>query len=262
MRLHQTRYEVDDRAVGHVTFDRAERHNVMNPAFMADLSAVMEHAATAGVRALVLTGAGASFCAGADLEWMGDQLDRTRQERIAASGTLGDLLHRLDTAPLLTIAAVNGPAYGGGVGIIAACDIAIAGPGVQLALTEVTLGLAPSNIAPYVVRRMGPAGARRALLNATVMDGPQARRLGLIDEVVDDLDAAVEAEVGNLLRCGPQAVAATKRLIAYVDTHDHDANRTYAAADLADAWERAEGREGITAFLEKRRPAWRPPGGH
>ncbi|MEX1279537.1 MAG: enoyl-CoA hydratase-related protein [Acidimicrobiia bacterium] len=255
--LTQTRYEVDERGVATATFDRPERHNVMNPAFMDDLHRVAEHVEAGGVRALVLTGAGESFCAGGDLGWMKSQLDLTHAERVANSGDLATLLRRLDTLPTLTIARVNGQAFGGGVGMIAVCDMAFAVPSARFALTEVTLGLSPSNISPYVVRRMGAANARRTFLNARMLDAAMAADLGLLTAVVDDLDAAIEAEVAAVLRCGPEAVAATKELIEFVDTHDHEANAAYTARHLADAWERAEGQEGIAAFLEKRPPAWR-----
>lgn len=255
--LSQTLYVVDDRGVATVTFDRPEKHNVMNPAFMGDLHAVMDHATASGVRALVLTGAGESFCAGGDLTWMATQIGLSHEERVESSGALASLLRRLDTLPMLTIARVNGPAYGGGVGMIAVCDMAFAVPTARMALTEVTLGLAPSNISPYVVKRMGAANARRTFLNAKRMDAAMAADLGLLTGVTDDLDSTIEAELRGLLRAGPEAVAATKELIEFVDTHDHEANAEYTARHLADAWERDEGREGIAAFIEKRPPSWR-----
>ncbi|MDJ0868721.1 MAG: enoyl-CoA hydratase-related protein [Myxococcota bacterium] len=259
MELAQTLFERDARGVATATFNEPRRHNVMSPAFMDDLHRVMDRveAPGSGVRALVLTGAGESFCAGGDLAWMKRQLDMTREERVENSALLATLLRRLDTLPVLTIARVNGQAYGGGVGMIAVCDVALSLPGAQFALTEVSLGLVPSNISPYVVKRMGAANARRTFLNAKRMDARLAQRLGLITEVVDDLDAAVEAEIESLLRCGPRAVAAAKRLIEWVDTHGPEDNAWYTARDLADAWDREEGQEGIRAFLEKRKPAWR-----
>ena len=257
MNLRQTILEVDDRGVATATFDRPERHNVMSPDFMADLHDVADRVSDGGVRALVLTGSGESFCAGGDLDWMKRQLDLTHAERVANSSGLAALLTRLDRLPALTIAKVNGQAFGGGVGIISVCDMAFAVPTARFALTEVTLGLSPSNISPYVVRRMGVANARRTFLNGRMMDAAMAADLGLITAVTDDLDTAVEAEVAAVLRCGPEAVAATKELIAYVASHDDEANATYTARHLADAWGRAEGQEGIAAFLEKRRPSWR-----
>lgn len=259
MKLKQTLFSMDDRGVATATFNQPKRHNVMNPAFMADLHQVMDQIESpdSGVRALVLTGAGESFCAGGDLTWMKEQFSMTRSERVTNSGSLAEMLQRLDRLPVLTIARVNGPAYGGGVGMVAVCDMAIAVPSAVFALTEVSLGLAPSNISPFVVRRIGSANARRTFLNARRMDAPMAKSLGLLAEVAEDLDAAVEIELESLLRCGPEAVAAAKRLIEWVDTHDADDNAWYTARDLADAWEREEGQAGIQAFLDKRPPPWR-----
>lgn len=255
--LAQTLYEVDDRGVATATFNRPEKHNTMNPGFMTDLHAVMDHVESAGVRALVLTGAGESFCAGGDLSWMATQIGLSHAERIESSGTLATLLRRIDLLPVLTIARVNGQAYGGGLGMIAVCDMAFSVPTARFALTEVTLGLSPSNISPFVVRRMGAANARRTFLNAKRMDAAMAAELGLLTGVAEDLDAVIEDELKGLLRAGPEAVAATKQLIEYVDTHDHDANAAYTARHLADAWDRDEGKEGIAAFIEKRPPSWR-----
>ncbi len=255
MNLEQTLFEVDGRGVGTVTFNQPEKHNVMSPAFMADLNVVMDH--LDGVRALILTGAGESFCAGGDLGWMKAQMNLTRAERVENSADLAELLRRLDTLPMLTIARVNGQAFGGGIGMIAVCDMAFAVPTAKFALTEVSLGLAPSNISPYVVKRMGAANARRTFLNARMMDADMAHRLGLVTGVAEDLDAVIEEEIRSLLRCGPEAVAATKKLIEWVDTHESADSAWYTARDLADAWDRAEGQEGIAAFLEKRKPYWR-----
>jgi methylglutaconyl-CoA hydratase len=259
MELKQTLFSVDERGIATATFNEPKRHNVIGPAFMADLNQVMEHVESPGsrVRALILTGAGESFCAGGDLGWMKQQFAMTRSERVANSALLAEMLQRLDRLPVLTIARVNGQAYGGGVGMIAVCDLAIAVPTAEFALTEVTLGLAPSNISPYVVRRMGAANARRTFLNARRMDAPMAKSLGLLAEVAEDLDAAVEVEIESLLRCGPEAVAAAKRLIEWVDTHDADTTAWNTARYLAPAWGWEEAHAGILPFLDKRPPPWR-----
>ncbi len=257
MDLTQTLYAVDARGVATVTFDNPQKRNVMNPVFMDDLSLVMDAAVSQGVRALVMTGAGDFFCAGGDLGWMQEQMELTLEERVAGSGQLAAVLTRLDELPLLTIAKVNGPTYGGGLGLIAACDMAFSVPSATFALSEGRLGLSPSNISPFVVRRMGAANARRTFLNAKMMDAALAQRLGLITEVVEDLDAAIGAELDGLLACGPEAVAASKSLIRYVASHSGEENRRYTASHLAEAWTRAEAQEGIAAFFEKRRPDWR-----
>jgi methylglutaconyl-CoA hydratase len=257
MDLTQTLYEVDARAIATVTFDNPKKRNVMNPAFMDDLNLVMDAAVSQDVRALVMTGAGDFFCAGGDLGWMQTQMKLTLKERVAGSRQLAEVLTRLDELPLLTIAKINGPAFGGGLGLIAACDMAFSAPTATFALSEGRLGLSPSNISPFVVRRMGVSNARRTFLNAKMMDAAFAQRLGLVTEVVDDLDAAVEVELTNLLACGPEAVAATKSLIGYISTHSDDENRRYTASHLAEAWARAEAQEGIAAFFEKRHADWR-----
>jgi methylglutaconyl-CoA hydratase len=153
---------------------------------------------------------------------------------------------------------VNGPAFGGGLGLISICDIAIGVSTAKFCLTEVRLGLIPATISPYVVARMGTRNSRRVMLNATDMDAAAAARLGLLDEVVAqaDLDASVEREIAAVLRCAPGAVADCKRLIEYVGSHAESENVAYTAARLADRWETAELVEGIAAFLGKRAPAW------
>ena len=257
MDLTQTLYEIDNRGVALVTFDAPEKRNVMNPVFMAELGHIMTDAASRGLRALVLTGAGDFFCAGGDLAWMQQQMQLSQSERVAGSGQLAEFLTQLDELPMLTVARVNGPAYGGGIGVIAACDMAFCTPAATFALSEVRLGLSPSNISPVVVRRIGAANARRTFLNAKPISAGLAERIGLITEVAEDLDATIAAEIKGLLACGPEAVAATKELIRYVGTHTDEENRAYTAAHLAEAWVREEAQEGIKAFFEKRRPAWR-----
>jgi methylglutaconyl-CoA hydratase len=257
MQLTQTLYEIDAQQVGRVTFNRPEKHNAINPLFMDELEWVMDDAVQNKLRALVLTGAGDSFCAGGDLAWMQEQMQLPLAKRVAGSAQLASFLTRLDELPMLTIARVNGPAYGGGVGVISACDMAFTLSSARFALTEVRLGLAPSNISPFVVKRMGAANARRTFLNAKMMDAALAQQLGLITEVSDDLDASIDAELRSLFACGPEAVAAVKKLIAFVDNHQAEQNSEYTALDLAQAWGREESQEGIQAFFDKRRPSWR-----
>ena len=211
------------------------------------------------LRAVVLTGASASFCAGGDLGWMQQNMKKSRAERVAESFELALMLRALNELPMPLIGRINGPAYGGGVGMISVCDVSVAVDTGVYCLTEVRLGLLPANIAPYVVARMGEANARRTFLTAKRMNAAEARRLGLVSEVVgaEQLDAAVERELAELLQCAPGAVAATKKLVSYVDSHDLPTSMIYAADKLADAWETEEGHEGIAAFFAKRAPAWR-----
>lgn len=252
--------DIDARGIARLTLNRPDTHNALNATLIHELHRAAEWLGRAdGLRAVVLTGAGKTFCAGGDLGWMQENMKKTRAQRVSESGDLARMLRALNEMPLPLIGRINGPAYGGGVGMISVCDIAIGVDTGVYSLTEVRLGLLPANIAPYVVARMGEANARRTFLTARRMSGAEARSLGLLSDVVsaEQLDAAVEREIADLLQCAPGAVAATKKLIAYVHTHDLDTNMIYTADKLADAWETDEGREGITAFFAKRAPFWR-----
>jgi len=252
--------EVDVRGVARLTLARPEAHNALNAQLIADLQHAVESIAARGdVRAVVLTGVGESFCAGGDLRWMQENMQKTRAERLSESAGLASMLRAINELPMLVIGRVNGPAYGGGVGMISVCDVAIGVESAKFALTEVSLGLLPANIAPYVVARIGAANARRTMLTARRITALEAKPLGLLDEVVSEaeLDAAVERELVDLLRCAPGAVAATKKLIAFVDRHDLSTSMVYTADRLADAWDSAEGQEGVACFFEKRTPSWR-----
>lgn len=251
---------VDARSVATLTLNRPTTHNALNATLIAELKRAADWlTGQSSLRAVVLTGAGASFCAGGDLGWMQQNMKKSRAERVAESFELALMLRALNELPMPLIGRINGPAYGGGVGMISVCDVSVAVDTGVYCLTEVRLGLLPANIAPYVVARMGEANARRTFLTAKRMNAAEARRLGLVSEVVgaEQLDAAVERELADLLQCAPGAVAATKKLVSYVDSHDLPTSMIYAADKLADAWETEEGREGIAAFFAKRAPAWR-----
>jgi len=251
---------VDARGVATLTLNRPATHNALNATLIAELKRAADWlTGQSSLRAVVLTGAGASFCAGGDLGWMQQNMKKSRAERVAESFELALMLRALNELPMPLIGRINGPAYGGGVGMISVCDVSVAVDTGVYCLTEVRLGLLPANIAPYVVARMGEANARRTFLTAKRMNAAEARRLGLVSEVVgaEQLDAAVERELADLLQCAPGAVAATKKLVSYVDSHDLPTSMIYAADKLADAWETEEGREGIAAFFARRAPAWR-----
>jgi methylglutaconyl-CoA hydratase len=251
---------VDGRSIATLTLNRPDTHNALNATLIAELKQAADWLGRAeGLRALVLTGAGPTFCAGGDLGWMQQNMSKTRAERVSESYELAVMLRALNELPMPVIGRINGPAYGGGVGMIAVCDVSVAVDTGTYCLTEVRLGLIPANISPYVVKRMGEANARRTFLTAKRMNAAEARRLGLVSEVVppDQLDAAVERELADLLQCAPGAVAATKKLVSYVDSHDLTTSMTYAADKLADAWETEEGRAGIETFFARRPPPWR-----
>ncbi|CBL45561.1 Putative enoyl-CoA hydratase [gamma proteobacterium HdN1] len=250
----------DARGVATLLLNRPDRHNAMNDELIREVTeAARALDADPKVRVVVLTGAGASFCAGGDLKWMQGLFEATREERVADSTRLATMLRTLNELSKPLIGRINGQAFGGGTGMMAVCDIAIAAESAKFALTEVRLGLTPANISTFVVARMGQANARRTFLNARPLSAKKAREVGLVDEVVPDaeLDAAVEKEIGYCLQCGPGAIAATKKLIAFVDSHDTDACVAYTANLLADTWETEEGQEGIHTFFNKTTPSWR-----
>lgn len=252
--------ETDARGVATLALARPEVHNAFDETVIAELHRAAERlGADPAVRVVVLTGQGRSFSAGGDLRWFRRQAASGRDERIAGSRALGAMLRALDELPRPLVGRINGGAFGGGTGLISVCDVAIGVEGARFGLTEVRLGLLPANISPFVVRRLGAADSRRLMLSGRFFEAAEAVEVGLLHAAVpvDELDAAVEAEVVELLRAAPGAAAATKKLIRYVSTHDLEANLDYTARALADGWESDEGREGVEAFLAKRKPSWR-----
>lgn len=251
--------DIDDHGIARLTLNRPDARNAMSQQLIEELQSVsVQLGADEGVRGVVLSGAGEIFCAGGDLKGMAVQAASTREDRIRDATALAKLLNEMNSLPKPIIGRINGPAYGGGLGLISICDIAIGVTTAKFCLTEVRLGLLPATISPYVVARLGTRNARRVMLNATEMDGATAAQLGLLDRAVepDQLDAAIDEEIAALLRCAPSAVASSKRLIQYVSTHDVEANIEYTAAALADAWESPEIQEGIDSFMNKRKPKW------
>ena len=253
--------EKDARGVARVTLNRPEVHNAFGDALIAALTRVLkEIAADASVRLLVLTGAGKSFSAGADLNWMKAMASYSEAENIADAEKLAELLWTLDRMPKPTIARVNGASLGGAMGLIAACDIAIAQESAVFAVSEARLGLIPAVISPYVVAAMGEQQARRFFLTAERFDAATALKIGFVHEVASDLDAAVAQMVEKLLACGPEAQAAAKGLVFAVGRRPTDAAvRSHTAREIARQRASAEGREGVGAFLEKRQAAWIKP---
>ena len=253
--------DLDDRGVATVTLNRPKSHNALNAAMIAELHAVaLQLAEDTDVQAVVLTGSGKSFCAGGDIGWFRETLSLNRTTRIMESRSLSEMLHVLDRLPKPLIGRINGAAYGGGTGMISVCDIAVTQRAAKFGLTEVRLGLIPANISPFVVARIGAARSRSVMLSGALFDAERACALGLVDDVAEDLeglDATVNEVVEAHLEASLSAVAATKKLIAYVDMHGIDAAKDYTAVALANAWETSDGREGIASFLEKRLPRWR-----
>lgn len=242
-----------------VTLNRPDVHNAFDDALIARLHACLDQlAGREEVRAVVLAGAGKSFSAGADLGWMRRMAGYTEAENRADAERLAGLMHRLDTMPMPTVARVHGAAIGGGVGLVACCDIALASTAASFALSEVRLGLIPAVISPYVIGAIGPRAARRYMLTAERFDASEARRIGLVHQTVEpgQLDDLVKTVADALRLGGPNALAETKRLALDVGGAPSAAVRADTAARIARLRASPEGREGVAAFLEKRKPGW------
>ena len=243
-----------------IRLHRPELHNAFDAALIAGLTDALEQLARDdSVRVVVLEGAGASFSAGADLNWMRGMAAAGEQENREDALALARLMRVLDELPKPTIARVHGAAFGGGVGLVACCDIAIGAEGAKFGLTESRLGLLPAVISPYVIAAIGVRQARRWFATAEVFDAAQAQRIGLLHEVVaaDALDTAVDRQVTLLLRAGPVASAQAKSLVRDVAwRRDRDAVDAANADLIARLRVSPEGQEGLRAFLDKGAPAW------
>lgn len=250
-------------AVAILTLNRPELRNALSAEMIAQATAActqiaQEVQAGTGPRVLVLQGAGAAFCAGADLAWMQASLHYSAEENRADAARLDALLAALDTLPLAVIGRVHGAAIGGGVGLACCCDIVLAADDTIFGFSEVRLGLLPAMIGRYVQAKIGPSHTRALFVSGRRFDAAHALRIGLVHEVLpaSTLDAAVERTVQELLRCGPQAVAASKALLRTINESPPAAVRDYAIDAIAAARAGSEGQEGLRAFLEKRTPEW------
>ncbi|MDE2346341.1 MAG: enoyl-CoA hydratase/isomerase family protein [Gammaproteobacteria bacterium] len=254
--------QTDVRGVATLTLNRPEKHNAFDDGLIGELTArLIQVNNDKQVRVVVLTGAGKSFSAGADVNWMRAAAQYDEARNIEDALQLAELMSTLDNLRKPTIARVNGATFGGGVGLVACCDIAIASTAAKFSLSEVRLGLVPSVISPYVIAAIGARNARRYFLSADVMDAQQAREIGLVHEAVtaEQLDAAVEKEIGLLLKGGPRALTAAKELIAAQVILSTSARRNLhnkTANIIAQLRVSKEGQEGLNAFLEKRSPNW------
>jgi methylglutaconyl-CoA hydratase len=246
-------------AVAQVMLRRPEVHNAFNPDLIAELHACFSAlGADQALRVIVLSGAGPSFCAGADLNWMRASLDFTHEENIADALRLAQMYETIDTCPQILIGRINGAAMGGGAGLVAVCDIAIAAENARFAFSEAKLGIAPAVISPFVVRKIGETHARALFTTAERFAAQRALAIGLVHRVVpaDALESAVDEAVRQALSSGPQAARACKELARLVGTLTPEAAREWTAQTIAQLRTSSEGQEGIRAFLEKRRPAW------
>ena len=254
------RVETDHRGVATVTMDRPEVRNAFDDTLIAELGeAASDLGQDDGVRVVVLTGAGRIFSAGADLNWMRSMKDWTFEENVADSTRMNAMFRALYDLPKPLIGRINGHALGGGTGLTAVCDIAIAVEQATFGFTEVVLGLAPAVISPYVVRKVGRSFARAAFVTGERFDARRAQTAGLVHEVTDadGLDTAVAAAVDRCMLAGPAAAAAAKRLpdlaLRPLDEAAAETVRVIAGLRVSD-----EGQEGMSAFFEKRSPSWVP----
>ena len=249
-------------AVARLTLDRASVHNAFDDALIADLTAALEDAdAHPDVRAVVLTGEGSTFSAGADLGWMRRMAQASEEENRADSLRLAKLMRTLNFLSKPTLARVNGSAYGGGVGLVACCDYAIGVDQAKFSLSEVKLGLVPAVISPYVVHAIGGRHARRLFTGAEIFEAREALAIGLLHEVAspDQLDERLDRTLHFWLKGGPVAQREAKQLalrMSGMTPESAEATDAQNAALIARLRVSPEGQEGLTAFLEKRRPSW------
>ena len=237
-----------DGPVLRVTLSRPDVRNAFDAALIAEL-----HEAFADVgdsRVVVLAGEGTSFCAGADVEWMRSSVELSYEENVQDARRLRQMLETVDHCPVPVVARVQGHALGGGAGLVACADIAIAAVDASFAFSEVKLGIVPSVISPFALAKIGPSAARRYFLTGERFDAETALRIGLVHEIADDLDAATEAIIGELLSAGPEATRAAKRLV-----HERP-DGLATERRIAERRTSDEGQEGLRAFLDRRTPSW------
>ena len=237
-----------DGALLRVALARPERRNAFDAALIAELTTAF--ADVGDVRAVVLTGDGPSFSAGADVEWMRSSVELSYEENVVDALRLRAMLDAIDGCPAPVVAGVQGHALGGGCGLVACCDVVVAETGTQFAFSEVRLGIVPAVISPFALAKIGPGAARRYFVTGERFSVDVALRIGLVHEVTDDLAAAVDRVLGELLTAGPEAARAAKELARAPLSAQETAERiaTHRAS--------AEGQEGLRAFLEKRAPGW------
>ena len=242
-----------------LTLNRPDVRNALNVELLDALGeAVRAAGADADIRYIVIDGAGTSFCAGADLEWMRAAASATREENEADAARVADTLEAMVRCPKPVIARVHGAALAGGMGVVAACDLVVAGPHAVFGLTEVRLGLVPAMVFPYLLRRVSPHHLRWAALTGERF-GPQvAREMGLVNEVADDVDRVIGHWAGGLMTGAPGAQARVKALFRAVPGLTWEAARAYTVELIAEVRAGTEGQEGMRAFLDKRRPSWTP----
>lgn len=259
MTYQTIRTAVDDRGVATLELARPDKHNCLNPEMLADLTtAAARLGDDESVRVVVFRAQGDTFCAGGDLSWMQDLFTATREHRMRHARALADMLRALNELPKPLIGALHGSAYGGGIGLMSVCDAVVAVDTAKFGLTETRLGLVPATISPYVLARLGNGKARRMFFSPRIFSALEARDLGLVSVVTAPrhFEAALDSEIIPYLSAAPQAVAAAKALARSLGPIIDDAVISATIARLANTWEGEEAQEGVSAFLEKRKPRW------
>ena len=250
-----------DGPIFRVTLNRPDVRNAFDEEVIAALTgAAREAASNSAVRAMVLCGRGKTFCAGADLAWMTKAIAYNREENRRDAEDLARMLETLDTLPIPLIARVHGAALGGGAGLVAVCDIAIAADDASFGFTEAKLGIIPAVISPYVLKKIGASAARELFISARRFSAKRARRIGLVHKLVAEaeLDEAVDACLQEILTSAPGAIAAAKALIREVEGRPCSDVIGLTTTGIAERRVSAEGQEGMRAFLQKRKPDWVP----
>lgn len=242
-----------------VTLNRPEVHNAFDTVLIQELiHSIKELGKDPLTRVVLLTGSGKSFCAGADLNWMRETVDYSKEENLADAEQLAQMFATLNVCPKPVVARINGAAIGGGSGLVAACDIAIAVEHAKFGFGEVKVGIIPSVISPYVLPKIGVSQARELFLTGARIDAQRAKEIGLIHHVVapEELDQKVQEIVEQLLSSGPQAMAECKRLLHIMESLDPRGVRSFTTQKIAEVRATTEARDGFSAFLEKRKPSW------
>jgi len=258
MKLERLEVEVEQ-GVARVWLNRPDTRNAFDGLMVTELrTTLFDFGTQDSVRVVVLGGRGPVFCAGADLGWMKAVASFSREDNLREAQAMADLFFTVYNSPKPIVARVHGAALGGGAGLVAACDISVAALGTRFGFPEVRLGLIPAVIAPYVVPRIGEAAAREFFLTGERFEAVRAQEMGLVGAAVPetDLDAVVEARVEDLRRSGPRAIAEAKALVREVAWSRVEDVQRYTVERIADVRSSPEGREGVHAFLEKRKPDW------
>jgi methylglutaconyl-CoA hydratase len=258
MNYTTVKYEKQNR-IARVTFNRPQIHNAFNAMVLTEMQQVFDEIEKDdSIRVVVLTGAGKSFCAGADLNWMRSVVSQSFEQNLAESNALAKLFHAMYSCKRPVIGSINGAAIGGGTGFVAVCDIAIAAQSAVFSFSEVKIGLIPACIGPYVIKKIGEGKTRELFITGERMNAERAHEVGLVSRVVDDhqLDSEVDRLVKFMLSSGPEAVSMAKKLIREVPVMTPKEFKPYTAEMIARLRISDEGQEGMDAFLNKRKPRW------